>query len=116
MDMGLAGRVVLVTGGSSGIGRATAVAFAREGGRVAITYHSNRAGAEETAAMVGAAGTEAMIVPYDLSDEGSIRLAMEEIMATKMEKERNPPSPAPRRKPRARTPKAEKPIAAAKPG
>jgi 3-oxoacyl-[acyl-carrier protein] reductase len=80
MDMGLAGRVVLVTGGSSGIGRATAVAFAREGGRVALTYHSNRTGAEETAAMVEAAGTEAMVLPDDLSDDESIRLAMQVLL------------------------------------
>jgi NAD(P)-dependent dehydrogenase (short-subunit alcohol dehydrogenase family) len=42
------GKVALVTGGPSGIGQATAVAFARESTNVALTYHFNRAGGDET--------------------------------------------------------------------
>ncbi|WUJ10544.1 SDR family NAD(P)-dependent oxidoreductase [Actinoplanes sp. NBC_00393] len=55
MDTGLQQRVVLVTGGSAGIGAATAVAFAREGAKVAITYRKD----ERSAAAVVAAITEA---------------------------------------------------------
>lgn len=80
MEMGLEGRVVFVTGGSSGIGRTTAEAFGREGARVAVSYRSNRAGAEETAGLVAEAGGESMVVPYDLADDASIGSAIEEIV------------------------------------
>ncbi|WP_440066608.1 SDR family oxidoreductase [Streptosporangium sp. OZ121] len=49
MDLGLAGKVVLVTGGSGSIGAHLAAAFAAEGARVAITYHRNRDGAHRVA-------------------------------------------------------------------
>ena len=52
----LAGRTVLVTGGSSGIGKAIAIAAARAGADVAITYRVNAAGAEEVQRAVGALG------------------------------------------------------------
>lgn len=80
MDMGLRDRVAFVTGGSSGIGRATAIAFGREGAKVAISYHSNRSEAEETAAMVTEVGGESLAVQYDLGDDASIRAAVEEIV------------------------------------
>lgn len=76
MDMGLHGRVVLVTGGSSGIGRATALAFGREGARVGITYHTNREQAEETARLVEEVGGQAAIVAYDLASEEKIAQAV----------------------------------------
>jgi NAD(P)-dependent dehydrogenase (short-subunit alcohol dehydrogenase family) len=73
MDLGLKDQTVLVTGSSSGIGRTTAIAFGAEGARVAITYHKNQRGAEETASAVKNAGGKALIVQYDLADADSIR-------------------------------------------
>ncbi|KAF0120408.1 MAG: short chain dehydrogenase, partial [Xanthobacteraceae bacterium] len=57
--MRLANKVAVITGGGSGIGRASALLFAREGARVALVDR-DEAGANETAAMVAAAGGEAM--------------------------------------------------------
>lgn len=65
------GRVVLVTGASKGIGAAAARAFAAEQARVAITYHADRAGAEDVASFVVTAGGEAMVVPFRLEDTSS---------------------------------------------
>src|SRR2546425_9605684 len=54
--MSLEGKVALVTGGSSGIGRAIALAYAAAGADVAVTYRTNRRGADETADGARAAG------------------------------------------------------------
>jgi NAD(P)-dependent dehydrogenase (short-subunit alcohol dehydrogenase family) len=59
---------VIVTGSDSGIGRATAVALARAGHDVGITWHTDRAGAETTAAAVRDAGTRAQVARLDLTD------------------------------------------------
>jgi 3-oxoacyl-[acyl-carrier protein] reductase len=70
MDLELADRVVLVTGGSRGIGRAVARLLAREGARVAITYRSDADAAAEVAGEV-----DGIAVRLDLADVASIRAA-----------------------------------------
>jgi 3-oxoacyl-[acyl-carrier protein] reductase len=65
----LAGKSVLVTGSSSGIGRAIALELARAGADVLVHARSNRTGAEETADAVRAIGREAPILLADLSDQ-----------------------------------------------
>ena len=64
----LAGRVALITGADSGIGRAVAVLFAREGADVAIAYLSEDSDAEETLRAVEAEGQRGILLPGDVSD------------------------------------------------
>jgi NAD(P)-dependent dehydrogenase (short-subunit alcohol dehydrogenase family) len=80
MDMGLRDRVVLVTGSSSGIGLATAIAFGREGARVGVTYRNNREQAEATARHVIDAGGQALVLPYDLASEESIQTTVQRLL------------------------------------
>lgn len=63
-------RKALVTGGDSGIGRAVAIAYAREGADVAINYlPSEQKDAEEVAGLIREAGRKVVLIPGDLSDE-----------------------------------------------
>lgn len=82
MDLGLQGRVAFITGGSRGIGRATALAYAREGARVAISYHSKADEAEKTARAIAEAGGEPLTVRLDLEDFDSARAAVHTIVET----------------------------------
>lgn len=73
----LSGAVALVTGASSGIGAATAVTLADLGARVAIGYHRNKQGAEDTRHRIVAAGGTAIAVAADVRRAGDIRQLVE---------------------------------------
>nr|WP_082516367.1 SDR family oxidoreductase [Cellulomonas sp. Leaf395] len=80
----LTGRRALVTGGDSGIGRAVAIAYAREGSDVAIVYlPEEQEDADETARWVEQAGRRCVRIPTDLTDEeaarGAVRTAVTEL-------------------------------------
>jgi NAD(P)-dependent dehydrogenase (short-subunit alcohol dehydrogenase family) len=78
----LEGRAALITGGDSGIGRAVAVAFAKEGADVAIAYLSEDEDAESTASLVEAAGRRCHRIRGDLSvEEHCVRAVSETVDA-----------------------------------
>ncbi len=77
----LKGKVAIVTGADSGIGRAVAALFAREGANVAIAYLCEHDDAEETARIVRAEGGEALKFAGDLGDEAVCRELVNEVIA-----------------------------------
>ena len=68
----LDGKVALVIGSDSGIGRGTAIEFAREGADVLVTHHEDASGAQETRRMVEELGRRATVAHVDTSDEASV--------------------------------------------
>jgi 3-oxoacyl-[acyl-carrier protein] reductase len=81
MTGALDGLVVLVTGASSGIGRSIALACARAGADVAITFRHNEDGARSVEADISRLGRRATVVPLDLSDAASVRAAAATVLA-----------------------------------
>jgi 3-oxoacyl-[acyl-carrier protein] reductase len=75
----LHGRRVLVTGGSGGIGAGICEIAAREGAKVAFTYHGNAAGAEATTARIRAHGTDALSIHADLRERDAANRVVAEV-------------------------------------
>jgi len=76
----LAGKVALITGGSRGIGRATAVRLARDGSRIALNYKGNAAAAEEAKHLVELTGSTAALIQGDVSQDGEAERVMKEAL------------------------------------
>ncbi len=74
-------KVVLITGGTSGIGRATAVAFGEAGAKVVLSGRREAEG-EETAALIRDTGAECLFVRSDVSDEAEVQALVEKTIAT----------------------------------
>src|SRR5438270_12672070 len=75
----LDGKVAIVTGADSGIGQATAEAFAREGAKVVITYFHDHEGAEETLRRVEAHGAAAIVLQLDQRDPQAVAHLFREV-------------------------------------
>jgi NAD(P)-dependent dehydrogenase (short-subunit alcohol dehydrogenase family) len=79
MNIDLSGKVAVVTGGSRGIGRATAIALAGAGANVALLGR-DRAKLEESLKLVREAGSEAAAIVCDVREEGQVKQAAEDVM------------------------------------
>ena len=76
----LTGRAAIITGADSGIGRAVALAFAREGADVLISYLNEDEDARETARLVTEAGRKAVVLPGDITEEAHCRQIVQRAM------------------------------------
>jgi NAD(P)-dependent dehydrogenase (short-subunit alcohol dehydrogenase family) len=81
MELGLNGKVAIVTGGSSGIGRATAITFAQAGAKVVVAARRIQEG-EETVRLVKDVGVEALFVKTDVTKAADIEALVNKTLET----------------------------------
>jgi NAD(P)-dependent dehydrogenase (short-subunit alcohol dehydrogenase family) len=77
----LSGKIALISGGDSGIGRAVAIGFAKEGADVAITYLDEHEDARETVALIEAEGRRALAIPGDIGNSDFAREVVRQVVA-----------------------------------
>ena len=80
-NAGNGGKIALVTGGSRGLGKDSALQLARKGFDLIITYQTKKAYAEEVVKEIEATGRKAIAVQCDVSDEKSVQNAVKEVLA-----------------------------------
>jgi len=73
-------KIVLITGGSSGIGMATAILFAEKGADAAITYKNNKEGADEVVAQIIKLGRKALAIKADLTEDKNAKEVVEKVI------------------------------------
>lgn len=73
----LDGKTAVITGSDSGIGKAIAEILAEAGARIAITYHTDRAGAQETLNAIRQAGSKGILFQLDVRKESSVKALFE---------------------------------------
>jgi glucose 1-dehydrogenase len=76
----LKGKIALVTGSDSGIGKAIAIEYAKEGAAVIITYHSDKEGAEQTQVEARHHDVKTLVTQMDVSDENSVSEVFDRIL------------------------------------
>lgn len=77
----LEGKVAIITGGDSGIGRAVAISYAKEGADVVIAYLNEHGDAEQTAKDIRNYGKEALLIPTDVSVEDNCKMIVDKTIA-----------------------------------
>ena len=77
----LEGKVAIITGGDSGIGRAVAIAFVKEGAEVCIAYHKDHRDAKDTAKRIEELGGVCLLIPGDVSDESHCKKIVRTVMS-----------------------------------